>query len=153
MSQSKAPSLLDLAGASAEAGGMEERIDILEREVSAIKAEIAVIKATYWTCENARVFDARLSHVEADIAVLKADVAVLKADVAQLKVDIALLKADIEQLKIDVAQIKVVLAHLATKEELRNLEARLKAWVMTLTVSTITVICSIQFALYTALKH
>ena len=104
---------------------MEERIDILEREVSAIKAEIAVMKATYWTCEDARIFDARSRRVEADIAVLKADV----------------------------AQIKVELAQLATKEELRILEARLKAWMMTLTVSTITVICSIQFALYTALKH
>ena len=135
-----------MAGASAEAGGMEERIDILEREVSAIKAEIAVIKATYWTCENARVFDARLSHVEADIAMLKADVAQLKADVAQLK-------ADIEQLKIDLAQIKVVLAHLATKEELRNLEARLKAWMMTFAIALISVMSGIQFALYTALKH
>ena len=132
---------------------MEERIDMLEREVSAIKSEIAVIKATYWTCENARVFDARLSHVEADIAVLKADIAVLKADVAQLKADVAQLKADIERLKIDVAQIKVELAHLATKEELRNLEARLKAWMMRFGISLITVICSIQFALYTALKH
>ena len=132
---------------------MEERIDILEREISAIKSEIAVIKSTYWTCEDARIFDGRLSRVEADIAVLKADIAVLKADVAQLKADVAQLKADIERIKIDVAQIKVELAHLATKEELRILEARLKAWMMTLTVSTITVICSIQFALYTALKH
>jgi hypothetical protein len=28
---------------------MEARIDMLEREVSAIKSAIAVIKSTYWT--------------------------------------------------------------------------------------------------------
>lgn len=34
---------LDTGGAWAEAAGMDERIDILERDVSAIKSEIAVI--------------------------------------------------------------------------------------------------------------
>ena len=116
---------------------MEERIDMLEREVNAIKSEIAVIKATYWACENARIFDARLSRVEADIAVLKADVAVLKADVAQLK-------AEVFQIRIELERMRGEMAHM---------EARLKSWVINLAISLITVMSGIQFALYAALKH
>lgn len=43
---------------------MEQRLDILECEVSAIKADIAVIKSTYWTREDARLFDIRLARIE-----------------------------------------------------------------------------------------
>ena len=109
---------------------MEERIDMLEREVNAIKSEIAVIKATYWTCEDARIFDARLSRVEADIAVLKADVAVLKAEVLQIRIELERMRG-----------------------EMAHMEARLKSWVINLAISLITVMSGIQFALYTALKH
>lgn len=103
---------------------MAARIDLLEREVSAIESEIAVIKSTCWTRKDARLFDARLCRVGADIAIRKADVAVRKADVARRKADVA-------QIKIDVAQIRNALTHLATKAALRGLEARLKTWMVT----------------------
>ncbi len=109
---------------------MEARIDILEREVNAIKSEIAVIKSSDWAREDARILDGRVCRVEADIALLLADVAALKVDVAQLKADVA-------QVRIEMAQM----------------EGRLKAWMITLTISTITVMSGIQFALYNALKH
>lgn len=137
---------VDADGVWAEATQMDERIDILEREVKAIKSEIAVIKSTYWTREDAREMDARLIRVEAAIATLQ-------ADVAQLKMDVAQLKADVAQLKIDVAQIKVRLEQFATKAELIEVETRLKTWMVGMAISIITVTSAIQFALYSALAR
>lgn len=125
---------------------MDERIDVLEREVVAIKSDIALLKSTCWVREDARAFDARVGRVDAAIAELKVDVAQLKVDVAQLKIDVA-------QLKFDVAQIKTEMSHLATKAELRELEARLKTWMITFAISLISVMSGIQFALYAALKN
>ncbi|MES2320336.1 MAG: hypothetical protein V4631_22890 [Pseudomonadota bacterium] len=113
-----------------EAVEMDERIDLLEREVSAIKSEIAVIKSTYGTVEDTRRFDCRLSRVEEDIADLKADVAELKADVAQLRVELEKIRGEMAQL-----------------------EARLKSWMINLAISLITVMSGIQFALYAALRQ
>lgn len=132
---------------------MDERIDVLEREVVAIKSDIALLKSTCQVREDARAFDARVGRVEAAIAELKVDVAQLKVDVAQLKIDVAQLKIDVAQLKIDVAQIKTEMSHLATKAELRELEARLKTWMITFAISLISVMSGIQFALYAALKN
>lgn len=129
--------LLDTRGAWVEAVGMDERIDMLERELSAIKTEIAQIKSTYVTRDEARLFDGRLSRIEADIAVLK-------ADVAQLKIDVAQLKADVVQLRIELEKIRI---------EMARMESRLKSWMINLAISLITVMSGIQFALYTALKH
>jgi chromosome segregation ATPase len=128
---------LDTRRAWAEAGGMDERIDILEREVSAIKSGIAQIKSTCVKREEVRLFDGRLSRIEADMTVLKADVAVLKADVAQLKADIVRLRIEQEKIRIEMARM----------------ESRLKSWMINLAISLITVMSGIQFAQYTALKH
>lgn len=125
---------------------MDERIDILEREVSAIKSEIAVLKSTCWTRDDARAFDARLGRIEAEIGVVHADVSVLKADLAALKAVVA-------QLQIDVAQIKIQLTHLATKAELRELKTQLTTWMIATALTIIGVMSGTQFALYSALKH
>ena len=93
---------------------MEDRIDILEREVGAIKSELAVIETTCWTREDARGHDGRLMRLEEtmarlveDVAQLKVDVAQLKIDVAQLKIDFAHMQTQIVALQRDVEQLKV----------------------------------------------
>ncbi len=78
---------LDWTRTVADAIGMEQRIEQLEREVCAIKTDVAVIKSTYWAREDARGFDTRVAHLETDVRALQEDVAQLKIDVAQLKID------------------------------------------------------------------
>ena len=125
---------------------MDERIDILEREVSAIKSEIAVIKSICWTREDARAFDARLGRIEAEIAVMHLDITMLKTDVAALKETVA-------QIRIDIAQINTQLSQFATKAELKELKTQVMTWTVANTLTTIAVVSGIQFALYSALKH
>lgn len=135
---------VDTDGVGVEATVMDARIDILEREVGAIKSEIAVIKSMYWTREDAREMDARLIRVETAITILQADVAQLKIDVAQLKADVAQLRAEVADLKVDIAKIR---------SEIVQMEARLKSWMINLAITLVGVISGIQFALYSALTR
>ena len=122
---------------------MEQRIETLEHEVSAIKADIAVIKATYWTREDARHFDTRLARIEASVAELK-------AEVGRLITDLADLKSVVVRLPLEIEKTRTEMAHLATKAELLDLEARLKTRMIGTTISIITVTAATQVGLYTA---
>jgi Spy/CpxP family protein refolding chaperone len=68
---------------------MEARIDMLEREVSAIKSEIAVIKSACSTREEARAMDAN-----AAVAELQIDVALMKM---QIQMSHLLTKEDLKE--------------------------------------------------------
>lgn len=117
-----------------------------------MKAEFAVIKAAYWTQEEARQFEQRLCRVVADIAVLKADVAILKEEVADLKKQVDALRIDVAELSAQVVAMNARMDTFATKAELLMLESRLKAWMLTTTFTVITVTSGIQVALYTAFR-
>lgn len=58
---------------------MQDRIAVLERDVTAIKSELAILRA-----ENASAADliARTAHIEIELAVVKGDISQLRQDVA-----------------------------------------------------------------------
>ena len=129
---------------------MEQRLDMLEREVSAIKADVAVIKSTYWTREDARHFELRLARIEADVSELKADVAQLKSDVAELRAAVVRIDLELEKIRLEMQQIRAEMQHYATKADLSALEARLKTWMAGTLFSTLTLTAAVQIGLYTA---
>lgn len=122
---------LDGAVVKAESEGMDnDRIDLLERDVAALKSEVAVLKSVYAKSYEIRIsrMEADIAQLSADVAELKADVAVLKADVAMLKAEFVLLRADVTQLQKDVAGILAQLPHMATKLDVKSLENRTRTW-------------------------
>ena len=128
---------------------MEERVAMLEKDVTAIKSELAVIRSTYWMREDAKVLNGRVGHIEFELVKITADIVQLKADVAQLKTDVTALKMDLAALSL---RFDSELPHLATKADLYKLEARMKAWGIGLALSVITINTGVNFAMYSSLK-
>ena len=122
---------------------MEQRIDMLEREVGAIKADIAVIKSTYCMREEMRAFESRLARVESDICILKNVVQQPKKDAVEIKLVLVEIRAEL-------AQIWDSLQHFVTKADLLKFEARLKIWIFGSIFSSLTLMTAIQFGLYIA---
>ncbi len=150
-----------------ESKSMEQRIDVLERDVCAIKSEIVQIKSTYWTREDGRALSNRLSTVEIELAKLGERVEGLARDVMKLQRDVAELRSEIADIRAEIANIRTEIANLRTevrteiaelrtevRTEIANLRtelhiavAHLKAWMIGIAISTITVTGGMQFAL------
>lgn len=99
----------------------DDRIVVLERDVSALKSDLAVLKSACLGRDGINAYDLRLARIEAGIAVLKADVARLLTDVDRLL-------ADMTALKVEVARIAVEQSHMASKLDVKASENRMRTW-------------------------
>lgn len=131
---------------------MENRIAVLERDVTAIKSQIAVIRRDH---VDLREVSGRLQRVEFEITQLQKGVSQLSADVLQLKADVLQLKADVLQLKEEVVLIRIELARLsavqagcATKADVGNL----KGWMLGIALTVLSLNFGMNVIFFNAQK-
>ena len=124
---------------------MENRIAVLERDVTAIKSEIAVIRRDH---VDLKEVSGRLQRVEFEITQLQKGVSQLSADVLQLKADVLQLKEEVVLIRIELARLSAVQIGCATKADVGNL----KGWMLGIALTVLSLNFGMNVIFFNAQK-